>query len=99
MGIPTVGIVTTPFVKAAKNIAEGIEGMVARNVVVEHPVTQTGAVATEKAKGIIEGLIASLFVPPIEEKRETGSNVPEKTSRIAVRGTLNEIQDYFQKAC
>ena len=63
MGIPTVAIVTTPFVKAAQNIAEGIEGMAVRNVVVEHPVTQTGALATEKAKGIIDELIASSVCP------------------------------------
>jgi hypothetical protein len=99
MGVPTVALVTAPFVKAAKNIAEGSEGMVVRNVVVEHPVTQTGAAAAEKAEGIIDGIVASLFAPPVEGKREAGIHAPKKTPRVAVRGTLNEIQDYFQKAC
>jgi hypothetical protein len=99
MGIPTVALVTAPFVKAAQNIAEGIEGMAVRNVVVEHPFTQTGAAATEKAEGIIDGIIASLLAPPVEGKRKTGIKVTKKIPRIAVRGSLNEIQDKFQKEC
>ena len=99
MGIPTVAIVTAPFVKAAQNVAEGIEGMAVRNVVVEHPVTQTGAVATEKAQGIIDGLVAALSATPVEGKEWPVVDVTKKSPRIAVRGTLNEVQDYFQKAC
>lgn len=85
MGVPTVAIVSTPFVKAAKNIAEGIEGMVVRDVVVKHPITQTGDTAKEKANDIIDGLIAALSRQPPGDSRETRVEEQDKTSRIIIR--------------
>jgi len=95
MGIPTVGIVTDPFIKDAETSAEG-EGMHLRDVVMTHPVTQTGPAAKEKAKAAMDKIIKGLTAPLTEEEKKTGFLERPKPPRIAVRGTLEEIQEYFR---
>jgi len=96
MGIPTVAIVTDAFLEDAKASAL-IEGMSLRNVVVAHPVTDTGESAVKKAKKAMDKLILGLTASLTEEEKKTGTFEHPKPPRIAVRGALEQVQEYYHK--
>jgi hypothetical protein len=70
--------------------------MALRNVVFKQPLDDIGAAAVEKARGGIDKLIDGLTKPLTAEEQETGVKSIPRPPRIAVRGTLKEIQDYFE---
>jgi hypothetical protein len=91
-GIPCVYVVDEPFVEDVKISLEK-EGMPAlRTVVVSHP---CGAVPDEQYPTIIPKLVESLTAPLTEKEKRDGVITRRKPSRIAMAGTLDEIQDYF----
>lgn len=95
MGIPTVGIVTDAFIEDAKTSAFS-DGLRLRDVVVVHPVTDTGETAVKKAKTAIDKLILGLTAPLTEEEEKAGTFEHPKPPKIAVRGTLEKVQEYYQ---
>jgi hypothetical protein len=91
-GIPGVFVVDEPFVEDVRTTLEK-EGMPSlRTVVVPHP---CGSIPDELYSEIIPKLIESLTVPLGEKEKETGTVVPKKLGRIAIGGTIDEVQDYF----
>jgi hypothetical protein len=95
MGIPTVGLVGNPFIEDAKTSAFS-EGLRLRDVVVVQPFTETGEAAVKKAQSVMDKIVSTLTAPLTEEEKKTGIYEPPRPPRIAVRGTLEKVQDYFQ---
>lgn len=95
MGIPTVALVGNPFIEDAKTSAFS-EGLRLRDVVVVQPFTETGEAAVKKAQSVMDKIVSTLTAPLTEEEKKTGIYEPPRPPRIAVRGTLEKVQDYFQ---
>ncbi len=84
------------FVHDAQISAEG-EGMPSvRRVVVPHQIMEDNVKV--KAKTALTEIVKALTVPLIEEEVKTGFLKLKETPRIALTGTLSEVQDYFQKS-
>jgi hypothetical protein len=91
-GVPSVNIVDEPFIDDVRVTCdrEGMSSM--RRLNVMHP---CGHIPDEQLPETISKLVDALTVPLTEEERKTGTVVPELSPRIALTGTLDEIQDYF----
>ncbi|OPY66476.1 MAG: hypothetical protein A4E57_02795 [Syntrophorhabdaceae bacterium PtaU1.Bin034] len=96
MGIPTVGLVGDPFIEDA-NASSLMEGLRQREVVVEHPFTDTGEAARKKAKSVMDKIIQGLTQPLTAEEKRTGVVEPPRPPTVAVQGSLEEVQEYFSK--
>jgi hypothetical protein len=91
-GIPSVYVVDEPFVEDVKITLEK-EGMPAlRTVVVPHP---CGSIPDEQYPEIISKLVKALITPLTEKEKQIGAPVQRKLGRVAISGTLDEVQDYF----
>ena len=93
-GIPGVYIVDEPFI-ADVQVTCDKEGMpVLRRVNVIHP---CGAVEDSEMPRIMKEIAKTLTVPLTKEEQQTGILKPKPAPRIAVTGTLSEVQDFFSK--
>lgn len=89
-GIPSVYMVYKPWVENVQITCEK-EGMLAlRRVIV-------GLRPEEELPQIMPKLIEALTKPLSEEEKKTGTVAKEKPPRIAVTGTLDEVQQYFNE--
>lgn len=74
-----------------------MEGLRQREVVVEHPFTDTGEAARKKAKSVMDKIIQGLTQPLTAEEKRTGVVEPPRPPTVAVQGSLEEVQEYFSK--
>jgi hypothetical protein len=95
MGVPTVAIVIDPFKLDAK-AANDEEGMNLRSVFSSFPFDQKGADAREKAKPMMDEIVSGLTAPLTEIEKSPKPKEVEKLSRIPFKGTLEEVQQFFQ---
>jgi hypothetical protein len=92
-GIPGVYVISEGYEKAVQTTCEK-EGMpLLRRVVT--PMPAWGEESLSQAEKILKEIIASLTTPLNEEEQKARTIVPEKSPRIAVEGTLEEVQEYF----
>ena len=98
-GIPSMYVVGEYFVPDVKASADmwGIPALrtVVTPLVGEDRVKQD--MTDEKYDEIISGIISALTKPLTEEEKKGGKIFTEKPQRIAMTGTLDEVQDYFNK--
>jgi hypothetical protein len=93
-GIPGVYIVDEPF-EADVQITCDKEGMPSlRRVVVPHP---CGDVPDERLPEIIPRLVEALISPLTEKEHSPMAKGLKKPSRIAFKGTLDEVNQFFYK--
>jgi hypothetical protein len=93
-GLPGVYVVDEPFIEDVQVTLEK-EGMPAlRRVNVPHP---CGEIEDKDIPKIMKELVKALTVPLNAEETKTGVIKPKKAARIAVTGTLAEVQNYFRK--
>ena len=96
-GVPSVYIVGEPFLPDIKVSAE-MRGMPLLRTVPIHLVDEvrvTEDITDEQYLEIISKIVETLTKPLTEEEKKTDEIVPEKPPRIAMTGTLAEVQDYF----
>ena len=91
-GVPAVLVVDQPFVEDVKVTLEKVGMPAVRSVVVPHP---CGDIPDDQYAKYIPKLVAALTAPLTEEEKKTGEIVPRKPPRIALSGTLDEVQSYF----
>jgi hypothetical protein len=93
-GIPGVYVLSETFEKAVQTTCEK-EGMpMLRRVVT--PMPAWGEKAFSRIEEILNEIIAQLTTPLTEDEKKTGSSVPERPPRIAKKGTLKDVQHYFE---
>jgi hypothetical protein len=93
-GIPAVYVVDEPFVEDVKITLEK-EGMPAlRTVVVPHP---CGTIPDEQYPQIIPKLVDALTRPLSASEKQSAAASPKRIGRIAISGTLDEVQEYFYR--
>jgi hypothetical protein len=93
-GIPGVFIVDEPF-KADVQITCEKEGMSAlRRIVVPHP---CGDVDDSQLPGFLDQLVDALTLPLTAEERHPVPKKAESAQRLAFRGTLDEIDLFFNR--
>ncbi len=94
MGIPGVVVLSEGYEEAVQATCEK-EGMpLLRRVVT--PMPAWGEEALGQSKKILDEIIAALTRPLKEDEKRAGALVPEQPPRIAMKGTLEEVQDYFR---
>jgi hypothetical protein len=96
-GVPSVYVVGGPFLPDVRVSAE-MRGMPAlRTVVVplvgEERVTED--ITDKQYSEIVSRIVEALTRPLTEEEKKAGRIFTEKPSRMAMTGTLDEVQDYF----
>lgn len=95
-GIPTVSIVDSAFEHDAQAAADN-EGMpVIRRVIIPHQILEENVKA--KTKAALNDIINALTKPLTQNEKKTGFIKPKEPPRIAVTGTLSQVQEYFQKS-
>ncbi len=93
MGIPGVYVLSEGYEEAVQATCEK-EGMpLLRRVVT--PMPAWGEEALGQSKKILDEIISALTRPLREDEKRAGALVPEQPPRIAMKGTLEEVQDYF----
>jgi hypothetical protein len=98
-GIPTVLIVGKPFDEYYIPLSKEMFGMPALRclnmaLVPEHEIAD---ITEAQYKEVLTKIIDGLTKPLTAEEKKAGKIVPKKQSRIAMTGTLEEVQDYFLK--
>jgi hypothetical protein len=96
-GIPSVNTVGEPFVPDIKVSAE-MRGMPDLRIVPIHLVEEVRVkqdITEEQYKAMISKIVDALTSPLTEEEKKKGKIVTAKPPRIAMSGTLDEVQDYF----
>ena len=91
-----MGLIGDPFVEDARSSAFA-EGLRLRAVVMVQPFTETGDEAVKKARPVMDKIVAGLTSPLSAEEKRTGTAEHSKPPRIAVSGSLEEVQEYFYK--
>ncbi len=98
-GIPSVYVVGEALVEDVEASANmfGMPSMrtAVTPLVPEEKVTED--ISDEKYDAVISGIIKALTDPLTEEEKKTGKMFMEKLHRIAMSGTLDEVQDYFYR--
>ncbi|HHX75350.1 MAG TPA: hypothetical protein GX699_10655 [Firmicutes bacterium] len=98
-GVPTVAIITDPFVVNAQSAAELFGVPRARRVVIGHPVANEAEKDTpRKIKKVYGDIINCLVGPLSEEEASSGIKKIPKRERIFARGTLETLQEEFLAA-
>jgi hypothetical protein len=93
MGIPGLYVLSEGYEEAVQATCEK-EGMpLLRRVVT--PMPAWGDQALGRTETILRQMIDALTTPLREEEKKAGTLVPERPPRIAMAGSLEEIQDYF----
>jgi len=88
--------VDNAFTEIAQVAAEK-EGMpFVRRVIIPHEVLEENVKV--KARAAVNEIITALTKPLAEEEKKAGVIKQEESSRIAIKGTLSEIQEFFQKS-
>jgi hypothetical protein len=93
-GIPGVFIVDNPFIEDVQLTCEKDGMPLLRRVNVTHP---CGNIDDKDIPKIMKEIAKALSVPLNDEEKKTGTVKPKKPSRIAVTGTLSEVQRYFRE--
>ena len=83
-----------PFREDAK-ASNNEEGLNLRTVFTQMPIDQKGAEALEKAEPMIDGIIHGLTSPLTEIEESPKPKEVEKLSRIAFKGNLKEVNQFF----
>jgi hypothetical protein len=97
--IPTVSIITTPFIKDAQAAAELFGIPHVRRVVIPHPIANlTEEEIEERMEAVLEELVQALTRPLDEKEKETGVLKGHGQNRIIFTGTLEEVQEYYVKS-
>jgi hypothetical protein len=98
-GIPSVYAVTKPYIHDIRGTAEMVGMPALRTVVVplveEDKVTED--ITNEQYSVIISQIVAALTKPLTKEEQKAGKIVARTPPRIAMTGTLDEVQEYFLK--
>jgi len=93
MGIPGVYVLSEGYEGAVQATCEK-EGMpLLRRVVT--PMPAWGEEALGQSKKILDEVITALTRPLKDDEKRAGALVPEQPPRFAMKGTLEEVQDYF----
>ena len=93
-GIPGLFIVDQPFIEDVQVTCEK-DGMPAlRRVNVSHP---CGLIPDSELPKVMKEIGNALTQPLNEEEKKAGTIRPKESSRIAVTGTLSEVQEHFSK--
>ncbi|MBN1571296.1 MAG: hypothetical protein JXA73_25905 [Acidobacteria bacterium] len=99
LGIPSVYVVGEALVQdvEASSSMFGMPSMrtAITPLVPEEKVTED--ISDEKYDAVISAIIKALTNPLTEEEKKTGKMFTEKLPRIAMSGTLDEVQDYFYR--
>ena len=93
-GIPGLFIVDEPFIEDVQVTCEKDGMPMLRRVNVAHP---CGNIDDKDIPKIMKEIAKTLSVPLNDEEKKTGTVKPKKPSRIAVTGTLSEVQRYFRE--
>jgi hypothetical protein len=96
-GVPAVYLVGEPYVKDIRASAE-MKGMPALRTLKVPLVEEEKVIADitpEKYSEMALKIIDSLTEPLTDQEKKAGKTIPEKPPRIALTGTLDEVQDYF----
>jgi hypothetical protein len=93
-GIPGVYVLSQGFQKAVQKSCDNHGMPLLRRVVT--PVPAWGEEALGQAEKILQEIIAGLTAPLSSEEQRTGEIVPENPPRIVMKGTSEEIQDFFE---
>ena len=93
-GIPGLFIVDQPFIEDVQVTCEKDGMPVLRRVNVSHP---CGLIPDSELPKIMKEIGNALTQPLTEEEKKAGTIRPKESSRIAVTGTLSEVQEYFSK--
>ena len=99
MGIPCVYIVGEPLVQDV-DASSSMFGMPSMRYVVTPLVPEEKVmedISDEQFYKVISGIIQALTKPLTEEEKKAGKMFTEKLPRIAMSGTLDEVQDYFYR--
>jgi hypothetical protein len=91
MGLPGVSIVFDMFTENAKRTSDRM-GMSIRYVPVPYPLSK---IKNEEMGELVNKIIESLTAPLTEDEKSTGIMVPAQLPRIAVTGSLDQVQEYF----
>jgi hypothetical protein len=98
-GIPSVYVVGEPLVQEVE-ASSSMYGMPSLRYVImplvpEEKVTED--ISDEEFDEVISGIVEALTKPLTKEEKKAGKMFTEKHPRIAMSGTLDEVQDYFYK--
>ncbi len=96
-GIPSVYIVGDPL-KQDVEASSGMFGMPSMRYVLTPLVPEERVnedISDAQFNKVIEGIIQALTKPLSKEEKKAGKMFTEKIPRIAMSGTLDEVQDYF----
>lgn len=96
-GIPSVYTVGEPFVPDIKVSAE-MRGMPDLRIVPIHLVEEVRVkedITEEQYQAMISKIVDALTMPLTAEEKKAGTIVSKKPPRIAMTGTLTEVQDYY----
>ena len=93
-GIPGLFIVDQPFIEDVQVTCEKDGMPVLRRVNVSHP---CGLIPDSELPKIMKEIGNALTQPLTEKEKKAGTIRSKESSRIAVTGTLSEVQEYFSK--
>jgi hypothetical protein len=91
--IPGVALVYNTLIDDAKGATESVATPV-RFVAVPYPPRSMSSKETQTA---MEQVVKALTTPPTDHEKKTGMYRPQKPPRLAVTGTLDQVQDHFYK--
>ncbi len=89
--IPGVALVYNTLVEDAKGATESVATPV-RFVAVPYP---PKSLSPQQMETVMEQIVKALTAPPTEREKKTGMYHPPKPPRIALTGTLDQIQEHF----
>ncbi|MBN2061018.1 MAG: hypothetical protein JW882_11455 [Deltaproteobacteria bacterium] len=90
-GLPGTVIVYDTFLSVATSSCERL-GAPIRYSVIHYPSSE---ISESQTLDGVERIINALISPLKDEERRTGTYISPRPSRVAVTGTLSEIQDYY----
>lgn len=90
-GLPGLAIIYDSLIEDAKTAIEGVGARIRWASVPYPPKSMT----EKQVSDAMEGIVSALTKPLTDEEKKTGKYKPPRPQKIAVEGTLEEVQEYF----
>lgn len=98
LGVPTVSVITTPFIMDAKSAAELFGMPAVRRVVIPHPVAYTADEELyNKVENAFNDIVAGLTSPLSGEDLKAGLKKAQPRKRIICKATAGKAHQYFSE--
>jgi hypothetical protein len=93
MGVPGLVLSYATLIEDVKRAREKLGTMV-RNISIPYPFQ---ILSEDEKMSVVNKIIDAIVSPLSKAEQKTGKYTPEKDARIAFKGTLTEVQDYYYK--